>query len=678
MAVNNFMCVKAKIARFRVVFVCLDTADGRDIRFGLQIREGGRALPEQLAGAVRRFDIHERISPVFGGREFGDAGAYELLLGIAEMEADPAHPLNAPIELLDQAPCNAAGRVVYDVDVCLLKPIDTARGNGWLVVEVPNRGGKRCLVRINDAAPENRPQHAGDEGNGYLMREGYTVAWCGWQGDVPTTKGRMAGRFPTVRTRRRVREEFIVDAPGSVRGEMTREIDAQRFVATLTWPAASLDPADATLTARQQERDARGTPAGLAFRYLDDRHIEITRPDRQEFDRGTIFEFIYTAGESAVMGLGLAAIRDVTSFLRHDRTAANPLAGGGIHHALCFGLSQSGRVIRDFLYHGFNRGDRAVFDAAMPVIAGSRRSDVVQGFAQPGRYSRQHEDHDYGDDQFPFTYPTLADPISGRTDGILAQAGPPVKVMHVDTDSEVWSARASLVATDTEGRDIAMPESVRLYLASGLPHGAYEAPDPRVIRYLSNPLNYGPLVRALLPALRDWVERGVAPPDSRFPSHAAGTWRGIDAARDAFPRGLDFPSRLNELRLMDHATQPPTAGASYPVFVAATDADGNGIGGWRHPLMQAALATYTGWNLRRPGFAEGALYSIAGSCIPLPRITAPNDGRVSIAARYASRHAWKDALRTACTDLIAARLLLLEDMDRLMEDADEIWETMGA
>ena len=119
------------------------------------------------------------------------------------------------------------------------------------------------------------------------------------------------------------------------------------------------------------------------------------------------------------MGIGFAAIRDIVAFLRHAADG-NPLASG-IRHALGFGISQSGRVLRDLVYHGFNQdlAGRRVFDGILPVVAGSRRTCINWQFAQAGRYSRQHEDHSYGDDQFPFSYPTLSDPISGRTGGIL-------------------------------------------------------------------------------------------------------------------------------------------------------------------------------------------------------------------------------------------------------------------
>jgi hypothetical protein len=184
------------------------------------------------------------------------------------------------------------------------------------------------------------------------------------------------------------------------------------------------------------------TPAGLAWHLVDDRHVEITRPTGPGFDRGAIYEFIYRARDPIVMGIGFAAIRDIVSFLRHG-TKDNPLPPQErprIRHALGFGISQSGRVLRDLVHLGFNQdlAGRQVFDGILPAVEGSRRTCVNWQFAQAGRYSRQHEDHSYGDDQFPFSYPTVTDPISGRTDGILQRArdaGVCPKVLHLERRS---------------------------------------------------------------------------------------------------------------------------------------------------------------------------------------------------------------------------------------------------
>ena len=94
------------------------------------------------------------------------------------------------------------------------------------------------------------------------------------------------------------------------------------------------------MTVRQREGDRRVTPAGLAWRLVDDREVEIKRPSEPGFDRGAIYEFIYRARDPIVMGIGFGAIRDIVSFLRYE-TKDNPLASQvrpRIRHALGFGI----------------------------------------------------------------------------------------------------------------------------------------------------------------------------------------------------------------------------------------------------------------------------------------------------------------------------------------------------
>ena len=118
----------------------------------------------------------------------------------------------------------------------------------------------------------------------------------------------------------------LASAIGLLGDTNIQELSEERFIGTLVYPVA--DPNGATLTVRQREADPRVTPAGLAWRLVDDRHVEITRPSAPGFDRGAIYEFIYRARDPIVMGIGFAAIREIVSFLRHD-TADNPLAPQG-------------------------------------------------------------------------------------------------------------------------------------------------------------------------------------------------------------------------------------------------------------------------------------------------------------------------------------------------------------
>src|SRR5262249_38323205 len=148
-----------------------------------------------------------------------------------------------------------------------------------------------------------------------------------------------------------------------------------------------------------------------------------------------------------------------------------------------------------------------------------------------------------------------------------------------------------------------------------------------VMQLPGNPLGYGAFMRALLVALLEWVENGTAPPDSCFPSRAAGTLVPLAEAHQTFPRlsEVKFPTVLNELRLRDHAVEPPSESTAYPVFVQATDPDGNALGGIRHPMLAAPLATHVGWSLRAGGYGEGDLFTIQGSMIPFAQTEAERE-----------------------------------------------------
>ncbi len=627
---------------------------------------------------MQEFVILETESPTFGGRVFGAAGPYERLTGYAIGAVDPAEALNAGIVNLDKAPRDAAGKIAYRCDICILRPVDPAKGNGWLFHEVLNRGAKRAICRLNTAPATNGSRQPDDAGNGFLMEQGFTLLWSGWQDDVDSGDGRMRAEYP-----------IATDGGAPITGVTLEEIieptNAPQFTHALPYPAASLDPAGASLTIREKERDPRQRPDGLDWRYLDDRRIEITRPADDAFDAGAIFEFIYTATDPTVTGLAFASVRDIVCFLRQSGPDAagnaNPLAAKGAEppqRSLLFGISQSGRFLRDSLYLGFNQAlsGGPVFDAVVPVVAGSRKTFINYAFAQPGRYQRQHEDHNYPGDQFPFAYPMLSDPISGLTDGILARCdatGTAPKIMHFDSETEMWSARASLVVTDCDGNDIAQPDNVRVYLAAGIPHGWAMTPDAAALRLPDNDMRFGALLRPLIAAMVRWVEDDTAPPPSCFPSVAAGTLATLD--KTGFPDipGSTYPQALNGLRLADHAQVPPLEGAAYPVLVSTVDVCGNGNDGIRHPALRVPVATLTGWNLRAPGHGEGEIYGTIGACLPLAATKAERlangDPRPSIEELYADNADFVAKLRAAVEDMIADGTLLRDDAERIVAAA---------
>lgn len=242
----------------------------------------------------------------------------------------------------------------------------------------------------------------------------------GWQGDIAPTDTNVVAELPVAT---RADGSPIV---GAALEEMIFDDDGSRSRHRQTYPAASRDPAGRMLSVRATQNGKRQAPPDLAWTWVGDTGIEATRP--AGFDGGAIYEFIYQARDPIVLGLGFAAIRDAVSFLRYETAdaarAPNPLAEPGLPRtAISIGISQSGRLLRDFPYQGFNEDveGRIVFDGIHPNIAGSRKTFTNYRFGQPGRWQKQHEDHVHPGDQFPFTYVTLTDPLSGRTDGLQAR-----------------------------------------------------------------------------------------------------------------------------------------------------------------------------------------------------------------------------------------------------------------
>jgi len=624
---------------------------------------------------VTRFEVLS-VEPAFEGREFGQAGRYERVLARATVALDPADRRNAAIVDLAAAPRNAAGLVEASAPVFLLQPADPARRSGVLFYDVLNRGRKLGLQLLNDAPATNNPgATAADAGNGFLMREAATIVWSGWQHDAPGTDHQMRLTVPVIPGITGIsREEFVWDHTRSP------------VVETLSYPIA--DPASLRLTVRAHAADPRQTPAGLAVKVLDERRIEITRDPG--FDAGAIHELIYLAKDPVPAGIAFAATRDIVSFLRREvadpQGAPNPLAVGGrsgIAFAHALGISQSGRFLRDFLYQGFNEDEagRVVFDGLMPHIAGTRRTFVNYRFGQPGRFSRQHEDHLFPGDQFPFTYAVTTDRISGRTDGLLArclQSGNCPRIIQTDSDTEARQARISLLVTDTAGNHLDFPANVRAFYLPGVSHfvpaGGTASPTS-TCALPSNPLHAGPASRALFVALDRWVREGVEPPASRYPMRAHGTLVAPDEG--AFPAlpGLEPRSAFNPVTLIDASHEPPAAGAPYPVFVPRVDADFHGVAGIRLPAVEAPKASYLGWNLRRAGFAEGALCGLTGSTVALAETAeaarAAGDARTPLAARYPTPAAYVEAVRTSASRLVAERLMLPEDAVAVVATAVE-------
>jgi hypothetical protein len=637
----------------------------KHILAGLVLVTGLAGVIEPAAAKVIRLEVRSIESPTFEGRRFGAVGTYDRIIGRATVAVSPADPRNSVIVDIDRAPRNAQGLVEASADFEILRPTVAANGNRILLYDVVNRGRKLALGFLNDSSAGNELSKAADAGNGFLMDRGYTIVWSGWQGDLQPGGGRLILTVPVVSGITGLsREEYIFD-------HLENPVSA-----SLTYPTADLDPAQARLTVRQREADPRATPAGLSFKFDGPGKISISRPDG--FDGGAIYEFVYQARDPKVIGLGLAATRDIVSFLRHEGAdaagAPNELAGR-IDRAIGFGVSQSGRYLHDFLYYGFNADEagRTVFEGLMPHLAGGKRTFTNFRFAQPGRSSYQHADTLFPGADFPFSYPVSSDPLTGRTDGLMARclaAANCPKVIKTDTELEFYQGRASLVATDTQGNALAMPDNVRLFLFSNLQHAApahAKSELTRTCMFPSNTLYAGPPLRALLTAMEGWITRAVPPPASRYPSRADGTLVEPTAEAVGFPNipGVTYSGTMNRAAALDETIMPPTRGKAYPVFVPRTDADGRNLAGVRLPPLEVPVATHMGWNYRRAGFGEGELCDNTGSMLPFAKTREERlksgDPRLSLEERYPQSSDRADAMARAARRLVEERLLLEED-----------------
>lgn len=629
----------------------------------------GVGLASPAAAEVVAFEVQGVPAPAFDGRDFGAVGRYERIAARATIALDPANPRNAVIADIALAPRDAQGRVRATAEVVILRPADPARGNGTLLMEAPNRGRELIGQLLNDVPGANLLAGGRDAGNGHLLRQGYSLAWVGWQFDLAPGTGL------------RLEAPVLAGVTGPSRDEFVFDTTTSPVAATLTYPAARRE--GATLTVRQSPGDARQAPAGLGFRWLDDRRIEITRP--AGFDASALYELIYEAKDPAIAGLAFAATRDVAVFLQREGGAANPLAAGGrprIDRAILTGISQSGRFVRDYLYLGFNQqeaGQGRVFAAMMPHIAGARRTYTNARFAQPGRNPTPHNDRGYPADQFPFAYEVTEDHLTGARDGLLARCRASAtcpRIIQTDSEYEAWGAIASLTVTDTRGNAIALPEEVRAFLLVGHPHFALPTATATKTNRCDlplNPLHAGAPMRALLAAAEAWMRDGAAPPASRYPSVAEGTLRPAQGLYPAIP-GLPYAGAVGTATLLDPASLPPVVRGTYPVLVPAVDPDGNARAGLRMPVIEAPKATYTGWNPRAAGFAPGTTCYNTGGALPLAATRAAReaagDPRLSVEERYPSPATYVAAVRAAAERLVAARLLLPEDLDRMVAAAE--------
>lgn len=622
--------------------------------------------------AVTRIEITER-SQVLDGKSFGNAGPYERLAGKVYFTADPKLPANRAVADIDLAPVNAAGHVEYSADLYMLSPAHAAKSNHTVLLEISNRGGKGMLATFNRATGSPDPRTAAQFGDGFLMEQGYTLVWVGWQFDVPRREGLLRLYTPIATDHGKtitglVRAEFVPDVK-------TAEMPLADRGHAAYQPVSPDDP-KLELTERDTVTGPRRTIPRGEWKMQTDAIYRAAG-----FTPGKIYEFVYLAKDPPVAGLGMAAVRDLVSYARSEWS---------IQRAYAFGVSQSGRFLRTFVHDGFNADEsgRQVFDGILAHVSGAGLGSFNVRFAQPSRDGHPFLNPLYPTDVFPYTDSDQTDPYTGATSGLLDLAKKThttPKIFYSDSSYEYWGRSAALLHSSMDGKkDVPLEPTTRMYFFAGGQHGPAPFPPPQhETQNLSSPVPYTWSLRALLVAMDGWVKDGAEPPASRYPKVSQDNL--VTPGAIQFPKipGVAFPKIAHRAYELDFRSEPPKVIATLPILLPQVDRDGNDLGGIRLPEVATPLATYTGWNLRSAKIgAPDELYSMQGSFLPFARTQAEReakgDPRLSIAERYAGRDEYLAKVTAAAKELVKSGYLLERDVPKLVEHSAREWDWIAA
>ena len=619
-------------------------------------------LAEVASAEVVRIDVRRR----------DDAGTHERVIGRVHFAIDPKLPANRTIADIDLAPRNADGKVEFSSDLLFFRPKQADRARGSVFLEVVNRGRDQSLAIMSGAQQRDLSPESWDLGDRFLLEQGFAVAFLGWQFDVEPRQG-LTFQAPIAPVEGLVRETHI-------------EVSGGRTIGIgFAYCASEPRQQNATLTFRaRMEAVPRPMPQDT-WQFAEDGCSA-----RLSTAAGVgIYEFVYRAKGSPVAGLGLAAIRDLASYLRYGAAGATlretPAA---LQRIIGYGYSQSGRFLREFVRDGFNADERgrAAFDALMISSAGAGGGSFNHRFAMPGAA---------GNSVLSVLRPVDLPPFTD--DGLLAQArtaGVTPKIFYTFSSTEYWARAGSLTHTSDEGgKDAPLAGTSRLYFLAGTPHSSGQLGGPRGVayRHFTNFAQQRWVSRALLLDLDAWVRQDTEPPPSEYPSIAKGELVPLEKVR--FPAAPSFPfaAYMPQVWRMDYGPQyaaakvitvePPRIGAPYPILVPQVNADGNDVSGIRLAEVAVPLGTYTGWNITNPQLSElGYLSGLVGGFEPFPMTKKQReqsgDARRSIAERYTGRDDYLDRVKRAADDLVRRRFLLREDVRAVVLRAEEMWNAV--
>jgi len=648
-----------------------------------------------LNARVTRVEIASR-SDVLSGKAFGDAGAYERITGRAYFSLRVDNPHNVRVVDLDKAVNLKDGEVEFSSNFVAVRPKDPRKGNGSIILEIPNRGRGR-IISLVDGGDWNLVSEAGDA---WLLRSGFTIVSLGWQWDAD---GPDALRFfaPAAKDHGKT-------ITGLLRGDLMPakvmlEIPLGHLIlgniGGIEYPVSAPDDPRNVLTVRTSREARREVIPRAEWQFAHTVDGKLTPSDRHihlngGFQPGKIYEYVYVVADPVIAGGGFAAIRDFASYAKHVPDAVAPAV-----RVYGEGISQNGRFLRDFLYQGFNADEegRIALDGVLAHVAGAGRGSFNYRFAQPSRDAQPTSSVFFPTDIFPFTDEPEKDPLTGETAGLLDRATAEKvvpKIFFSNTSYEYWGRAAALIHTSADGkRDSPISSNVRIYHFTGLQHFSGPFPPEKGKGDLlgqepESPLPIKYFWRTMIANMDAWVRSNVLPPESSYPKISDGTLVPLpDYAFPSIP-GVNKPHEANEADHLDFgpnwregvlSIQPPNVGQPFPVLVPQVNADGNEHDGVCLPEITVPLATYAAWNLRDPSIgAPDQRVAFEASYLPFPKTVADRqktgDPRKSIAERYSGREEYLTRYSNALDELIKRRWILPEDRAALLHRGEQEWD----
>ena len=647
-----------------------------------------------LNARVLRVEVASRHE-VLNGKTFGDAGAYERITGRVYFSLPVSNPHNQRIVDLSDAVNLKNGEVEFSSDFIAVRPKDAHKGNGSMILQVPNRG-RGYIISLVDGGDWDLTHDAGDA---WLLRNGFTIVSLGWQWD--------ADGADVLRFYAPVAKENGKTIIGLLRGDVMPstimpEISLGHLIlgnlGGTEYPVAAPDDPRNVLMVRDSREAPRTVIPHNEWQFAHTVDGKLTPSDRHihlnsGFQPGKIYEYVYVVADPVIAGGGFAAIRDFAAYAKHTPDAITPAA-----HVFGEGISQNGRFLRDFLYQGFNADEegRMALDGVLAHVAGAGRGSFNYRFAQPSRDAQPTSSIFFPTDIFPFTDLPETDPLTGESAGLLDRAVADKvvpKIFFSNTSYEYWGRAAALIHTSADGKqDAALSENVRIYHFTGLQHFSGPFPPEKGKGDLlgqepQSPLPVKYFWRAMIANMDAWVRSSILPPASSYPKIADGTLVPLrDYAWPAIP-GVDRPHEANAAYRIDFgpnwrngilAIQPPKVGEPFPVLVPQIDGDGNERDGVRLPEISVPLATYASWNLRDPSIgAPEQRVSFEASYLPFPKTAAEHqktgDPRKSVAERYSNREDYVTRYTKALDDLVKQRWILPEDREAVLSRGEQEW-----